>query len=80
MWQSMCPTFFTTGDALPADRRKVIHSVGVVGRVEWRDIGGHPFTGMFKENFYIRSQHSKRKSNKTFSLYCIENTHYLYKI
>ena len=36
----MCPTFVTPGDALPPGRRKVIHSVGVVGRVEWRDVGG----------------------------------------
>ena len=45
----MCPTFTTPGDALPAGRNKVIHSVGVVGRVEWRDAGGHPYTGVFKE-------------------------------
>ena len=47
--ESMCPTFTTPGDALPAGRNKVIHSVGVVGRVEWRDAGGHPYTGVFKE-------------------------------
>ena len=29
-------------------RKKVIHSVGVVGRVEWRDAGGHPYTGIFR--------------------------------
>ena len=46
--ESMCPTFVTPGDALPAGRRKVIHSVGAVGRVEWRDAGGHPYTGVFK--------------------------------
>ena len=47
--EDMCPTFVTPGDALPPGRRKVIHSVGVVGRVEWRDVGGHPYTGVFKE-------------------------------
>ena len=49
--EDMCPTFVTPGDALPPSRRKVIHSVGVVGRVEWRDKGGHPYTGVFKEKF-----------------------------
>ena len=52
--ESMCPTFVTPGDALPAGRRKVIHSVGVVGKVEWRDAGGHPYTGIFKEKLYHR--------------------------
>ena len=27
---------------------KVIHTVGVVGRVEWRDLGGHDYSGIFK--------------------------------
>ena len=52
--ESMCPSFTTPGDALPAGRRKVIHSVGVVGRVEWRDAGSHPYTGVFKEKLYFR--------------------------
>lgn len=46
--QSMCPSLITPGDELPAGRRKLIHPVGVVGRVEWRDKGGHPYTGIFK--------------------------------
>lgn len=44
----MCPSLITPGDELPAGRRKLIHPVGVVGRVEWRDKGGHPYTGIFK--------------------------------
>ena len=27
---------------------KVIHTVGAVGRVEWRDVGGHNYSGIFK--------------------------------
>ena len=27
---------------------KVIHTVGAVGRVEWRDLGGHNYSGIFK--------------------------------
>ena len=44
----MCPSLTTPGDELPAGRRKLVHPVGVVGRVEWRDRGGHSYTGIFK--------------------------------
>ena len=27
---------------------QVIHTVGTVGRVEWRDLGGHNYSGIFK--------------------------------
>ena len=27
---------------------QVIHTVGAVGRVEWRDLGGHNYSGVFK--------------------------------
>ena len=54
--ERMCPTFRTPGDALPLQgpwwwrrrRPKAIHSVGSVGRVEWRSRGEHPYTGLFK--------------------------------
>jgi len=51
--EPMCPVFRTGGDELPEEgdgrtRAKVIHTVGVVGRVEWRDAGGHNFSGIFK--------------------------------
>ena len=26
---------------------KVIHTVGAVGRVEWKDLGGHNYSGVF---------------------------------
>jgi len=53
MLESMCPTFNTEGDQLPpgtvyGTRGKYIHSVGVVGKVEWVDLGGHPYTGIFQ--------------------------------
>jgi len=51
--EPMCPVFRTPGDRLPSQgdgttRAKVIHTVGVVGRVEWRDLGGHDYSGIFK--------------------------------
>jgi len=51
--EPMCPVFRTPGDELPdqgdgTTRAKVIHTVGAVGRVEWRDLGGHNYSGIFK--------------------------------
>ena len=51
----MCPTLRAPGDELPWEegifedgtRYKYIHTVGTVGRVQWRDLGGHPYTGIF---------------------------------
>ena len=51
----MCPTMVTPGDGLPLERkllkeetrRKFIHPVGAVARVQWRDLGGHGYTGIF---------------------------------
>ena len=51
----MCPTLRAPGDELPWEegwwedgtRYKYIHTVGAVARVQWRDRGGHPFTGIF---------------------------------
>jgi len=53
MFEDMCPTFNTEGDQMPLGwtgnvRQKYIHTVGAVGRVEWVDLGGHPFTGIFQ--------------------------------
>ena len=44
------------GDELPLEkgiitdhtRLKIIHSVGTVGQVEWRDLGGHSYSGIFQ--------------------------------
>ena len=38
----------TPGDQLEKDRGKFIHTVGAVGKVEWRTSGVHPYTGVFK--------------------------------
>ena len=43
----MCPTMVTAGDGLPRERkllkeetrRKFLHPVGAVARVQWRDLG-----------------------------------------
>lgn len=54
--ESMCPTFQAKGDELPWEkdllfyhwRNKYIHSVGTVGQVELRNLGNHPYTGVFE--------------------------------
>ena len=46
------PVFDTPGDELACYwngcRNKTIHPQGVVGKVQWVDFGGHPYTGMFR--------------------------------
>jgi len=54
--EDMCLTMRTVGDMLPWEehifgdhwRNKYIHTVGAVGQVEWKNLGGHPFTGIFE--------------------------------
>ena len=52
--------FDTKGDELPCYwngcRNKTIHAQGVVGKVQWRSQGSHPYTGIFKgaDAGYIR--------------------------
>lgn len=45
-------TFTHKGDELPRDpfgeRKKLIHSVGVVGKVKFISDGNHPYTGVFR--------------------------------
>lgn len=54
MFEDMCLSFNTEGDELPKQflipilRPKSIHSVGTVAKVEWVDLGGHPYTGIFQ--------------------------------
>ena len=43
----MTTPFDTLGDEFDC-RNKTGHSNGNVAKVEWRDLGGHAFTGMFK--------------------------------
>merc|ERR1712059_108491 len=50
--EDMCPSFNTKGDELPtswwSNRKKYIHTVGAVGRVELKSVRGHEYTGIFK--------------------------------
>jgi len=54
--ESMCPTLRTKGDGMPYEdglifygwRKKYIHTVGTVGQVEWKNLGDHPYTGIFE--------------------------------
>ena len=39
------------GDELEEGRVKAIHRQGAVARVEWRDLGGHPYTGLLQVLF-----------------------------
>ena len=51
IWQSS--SIRTPGDELAKNFRgktrvRSIHRVGMVGKVQWRDLGGHPYSGIFK--------------------------------
>jgi len=56
MTEDMCPVFREVGDQLPWEegiftdgwRNKYIHTMGTVGQVEWRNLGGHSYTGVFE--------------------------------
>ena len=48
LFERMCPTFRAPGDELPGSRKKFIHTVGAVGRVKWRSVARHNYTGIFK--------------------------------
>ena len=51
--ESMCPVFHMEGDALEEGRKKLIHTVGAVAKVEWRSVGEHPYTGVFKVGLIV---------------------------
>ena len=55
---------------MPPGRTKFIHSVGVVGKVEWKDAGGHPYTGVFKGAKYgiARLSHAQYADNSSRTL------------
>merc|ERR1712018_1108930 len=68
--ESMCPTLRAPGDELPWEegiisdgtRYKYIHTVGAVGQVEWRDLGGHSYSGIFNGgsvNGWVRLSQAK---------------------
>jgi hypothetical protein len=52
--EGMCPSFTAPGDELPYTnwimgyRKKYIHTVGAIGKVNWVSKGKHPYTGLFK--------------------------------
>ena len=50
--ESMDPTLDQEGDemskgAMFGTRTKYIHTVGALGKTEWKSIGNHPYTGIF---------------------------------
>ena len=57
--------FDTKGDEFDCGftgcRNKTIHSQGNVGKIEWVDMGGHPYTGIFKggDSGYVRMSSAK---------------------
>ena len=66
--------FDTQGDEFDCGftgcRDKTIHSVGNVGKVEWVNLGGHPYTGIFKggDSGYVRMSSATPADSKTPNL------------
>jgi len=42
-------SFENEADEIQANRPKINHSQGVVGKVEWESLGGHDYTGIFEQ-------------------------------
>ena len=63
--------FDTKGDEFDCGftgcRNKTIHSVGNVGKIEWVDLGNHPYTGIFKggDAGYVRMSSAAPVDTKT---------------
>ena len=63
--------FDTAGDEFDCSwtgcRNKTIHSQGNVGKVEWIDLGNHPYTGIFKggDSGYVRMSSAAPVDTKT---------------
>jgi len=74
--EDMCPVFRTVGDMLPWEegyfsdgwRYKYIHTVGAVGKVEWKNLGGHDYTGVFEGNSHGIVRFSLAKEPSSSSL------------
>ena len=68
------PVFDTPGDELECGwtgcRNKTIHAHGNVAKIEWKNTGGHPYTGMFKgaDAGFARLSVAKPVDNKTPNL------------
>ena len=43
----MRTSFDLVSDELPVGRPKINHSQGVVSMIEWEDLEGHDYTGLF---------------------------------
>lgn len=48
--QNLGHVFSLDGDELPVGSKKYLHAQGVVGLITWQDLGGHPYTGLYKGN------------------------------
>ena len=66
--------FDTKGDEFDCGftgcRNKTIHSIGNVGKIEWVDLGNHPYTGIFKggDSGYVRMSAAAPVDKKTPNL------------
>merc|ERR1712051_315664 len=66
--------FETKGDEFDCGwtgcRNKTIHSIGNVGKIQWIDQGGHPYTGIFKggDTGYVRMSSAAPVDTKTPNL------------
>ena len=71
---SQDPVFDTPGDELECGwtscRNKTIHAQGNVAKIQWKDFGGHPYTGMFKgaDTGFARLSVAKPVDTKTPNL------------
>ena len=60
--------FDTPGDELPCYwngcRNKTIHAIGSVAKAVWQDLGGHPYTGVFRggDTGFVRFSSAKPES------------------
>lgn len=61
MGESVRTTFEASADIFPAERLKVIHTVGVTGGIRFQSTGGHRYTGLFEgaEHGVIRFSSAK---------------------
>lgn len=68
------PVFDTPGDEIECSwtgcRNKTIHAQGAVSKITWKNLGGHPYTGMFKgaDAGYARLSVAKPVDTKTPNL------------
>jgi hypothetical protein len=68
---SQDPVFDTAGDELECYwngcRNKTIHAQGNIAKISWNDLGGHPYTGMFRggDTGYARLSVAKPVDTKT---------------